>query len=126
MRYQVGKELSVGGQLALFHFNNILGNGKVWHTPSLRFNGDLQWNPLKELSISAYSAYVGGNYALSPSYQSIKLKPYLDIGFGAEYIVLQKLSVFLNFNNLLNNKYQRWQDYQAYGINIYGGVRLKF
>ncbi len=126
MRYQVGKELSVSSQLALFHFNNILGNAKVWHTPSFRFNGDLQWNPSKELSITAYSAYVGGNYALSPTYQSIKLKPYLDMGFGAEYIVLQKLSVFLNVNNLLNNKYQRWQAYQAYGINIYGGVRLKF
>jgi hypothetical protein len=126
MRYQVGKELSVGGQLALFHFNNILGNAKVWHTPSLRFNGDLQWNPLKDLSITAYMAYVGGNYAISPTYQTIKLKAFVDMGFGAEYIAWQKISLFLNCNNLLNNKYQRWQAYQVYGINIYGGVRLKF
>jgi hypothetical protein len=126
MRYQVGNNLSVGGQLAMFRFNNIVGNAKVWHTPSFRLNGDMQWNPLKDLSITAYMAYVGGNYAISPTYQTIKLKAFVDMGFGAEYIAWQKISLFLNCNNLLNNKYQRWQAYQVYGINIYGGVRLKF
>lgn len=126
LRYQVGNRISVGGQLALFYFNNLVGSAKVWHTPSMRINGDVLWQPIANLSLTAYSAYVAGNYAMSPSLQAVKLKPYLDMGFGAEYNVLEKLSLFININNLLNNKYQRWQAYQAYGINIYGGVRLKF
>lgn len=126
MRYQVGNTVSVGGQLAMFNFNNIVGSAKVWHTPSMRINGDVQWKPINDLTITAYSAYVGGNYAVSPTLQAVKLKPFVDMGFGAEYVAVQKLSLFINFNNLLNNKYQRWQAYQAYGINIYGGVRLKF
>jgi hypothetical protein len=28
--------------------------------------------------------------------------------------------------NLLNNKNQRWLGYDSYGINVYGGLRLKF
>lgn len=128
-RYQIGNTISVGAQLALFNYSghpNTLFNTKVWHTPGKRLNGDLLWSPIPELSISAYSAYVGGNYALDDNRHEVKLKAFLDLGFGAEYLAVKKLSFFLNCNNLLNNKYQRWLGYQAYGINIYGGVRLKF
>jgi outer membrane receptor protein involved in Fe transport len=48
------------------------------------------------------------------------------VGGNAEYQIVPRLSVFVQLNNLLNNKYQRWQYYEAYGLNIYGGLRLKF
>ena len=126
MRYQIGNNISVGGQLLLFNYYNIALNKHVWHMPTTRLNGDFLWNPIPELSLTAYLSYVGGNYALDSALQEVKLKPYIDMGFGSEYIAMKKISLFLNINNLLNNKYQRWQGYQAFGINIYGGVRLKF
>lgn len=126
LRYQIGNTISLGAQLIFFNYNDQSTNGKVWHTPNKRINGDFAWKPVPELTISAYGAYVGGNFALDSKLNEIKLKPYVDMGFGAEYAAMKKLSFFLNCNNLLNNKYQRWQGYQAYGINIYGGVRLKF
>ncbi|MES2479255.1 MAG: hypothetical protein V4561_09215 [Bacteroidota bacterium] len=126
LRYQIGNSISVGSQLLFFNYNNIAFSKRVWHMPSTRLNGDFLWNPIPELSLTAYMSYVGGNYALDTSLQEVKLKPYIDLGFGSEYIVMKKISLFLNINNLLNNKYQRWQGYQAFGINIYGGVRLKF
>lgn len=126
LRYQIGNSISVGSQLQLFNYSNIAYSKRVWHMPGTRLNGDFLWSPIPELSLTAYMSYVGANYALDTTLQEIKLKPYIDMGFGAEYIAMKKLSLFLNVNNLLNNKYQRWQGYQAFGINIYGGVRLKF
>jgi hypothetical protein len=126
MRYQIGNTLSVGAQLSIFNYSNLAANTKVWHTPTSRLNGDFSWQILPELSFNSYLALVSGNYALDKSLNPILLKSYVDMGFGAEYLPMKKLSFFLNFNNLLNSKYERWQGYQAYGINIYGGVRLKF
>lgn len=131
LRYQVGHTITFGAQFILFNYYNhnyFPANMKrrVWHTPNARLNGDFTWNPIPELSLSAYGAYVGGSYALDSAQNEVKLKAFIDIGFGAEYLAMKKLSFFLNFNNLLNNHYQRWLGYQAYGINIYGGVRLKF
>ncbi|MBL7712005.1 MAG: hypothetical protein JNL13_06065 [Chitinophagaceae bacterium] len=131
LRYQVGNTISFGAQLVLFNYYNhnyFPANMKrrVWHTPNTRMNGDFTWNPFPELSLSAYGAYVGSSYALDSAQNEVKLKGFVDLGFGAEYLAMKKLSFFLNFNNLLNNHYQRWLGYQAYGINIYGGVRLKF
>lgn len=126
MRYQMGKALSVGGSMSITNYSNIPTNTKVWHSPTTRINGDLSWQVIPELSLSAYSALVAGNYAMDTKLNPILLPSYVDMGFGAEYLPLPRLSFFAQFNNLLNNKYQRWQGYQAYGINIYGGVRLKF
>jgi outer membrane receptor protein involved in Fe transport len=36
------------------------------------------------------------------------------------------LSFWLNFNNLTNNKYYRWNNYRSYGINLLGGVSYSF
>ncbi|MFA6152890.1 MAG: TonB-dependent receptor [Chitinophagaceae bacterium] len=126
MRYQIGNTISVGAQFIIFKYSNILGSGRIWQTPTRRLNGDFQWNPIPELNFNAYGAYVSGSYALDSNLNEIKLKAFIDLGFGAEYLAMKKLSFFINCNNLLNNKYQRWNGYQAYGINIYGGLRLKF
>lgn len=126
MRYQIGNSISVGSQLLLFNYSNISFNKRAWHLPTTRINGDFLWQPIPELSLTAYMSYVGGNYALDTSLKEIKIKSYVDMGFGGEYMAMKKLSLYLNVNNLLNNKYQRWLGYQAFGINIYGGVRLKF
>jgi outer membrane receptor protein involved in Fe transport len=65
-------------------------------------------------------------YALQKGNKAVKLDPIMDIGGSAEYAFLNRLSAFVNANNLLNNKYQRWSGYQVYGMNIFGGIRLKF
>lgn len=126
MRYQISNAITVGVQLSVFKYYNILGSNRVWQTPNTQLNANVSWNPLPKLNISAYSSFLAGNYALDSASKEVKLNPILDLGFGAEYLVLKKLSLFLNCNNLLNNKYQRWLGYQSYGINIFGGVRLKF
>ena len=65
-------------------------------------------------------------YALNVAHQEVKLNGVFDVGAGAEYLFIPRLSAFINVNNLLNDRYQRWYQYEAYGLNVYGGLRLKF
>ena len=39
---------------------------------------------------------------------------------------MPKLNLWFQVNNLLNNKYQRWNQYQVLGLNVLGGVVYSF
>ena len=98
----------------------------VWEQPSLHLKGDLTVNPLPELSITAYFSVLSGMYARDAANRIVQMSPCTDLGGSAEYRLHTRLSVFAQVSNLLNSKYERWYGYQAYGLNIYGGLRLKF
>jgi hypothetical protein len=98
----------------------------VWHQPSLRIRADVMVRPIPKLTLSAYIYMLSGIHARDIYYNTITLKPFTDLGLNAEYQIIPRLSAFIQVNNLLNNKYERWRGYEAYGLNIYGGLRLKF
>jgi hypothetical protein len=125
LRYQIGNTISVGASTVVFNYYKKTYS-RVWQEPGLRFNADLSVNPVQALTLTAYASFVDQIYAIDHTNTEIKLNSYLDLGLSAEYQIMHKLSLFININNLLNNKYQRWYAYQAYGINIYGGLRFKF
>jgi outer membrane receptor protein involved in Fe transport len=51
---------------------------------------------------------------------------YADLNLGVEYRYSKNVSAFINFNNILNNKYERWYRYPVYGFNMLGGLTLTF
>jgi outer membrane receptor protein involved in Fe transport len=69
---------------------------------------------------------LGGIRARDVMFNALTLNPATDVSLSAEYQIIPRLSAFMQVNNLLNNKYQRWYGYEVYGFNIYGGLRLKF
>lgn len=125
IRYQVAQTFSLGfsGQWYNFYEKTF---EQVWHRPAIRFTGDFQLKPVDNLTVTAYASFIDQLYALEKNNRTIKLNTLLDIGAGAEYQIIDRLSVFLQANNLLNNTYQRWYQYDAFGINVFGGARLKF
>ena len=125
IRYQAAQTFSLGfsGQWMSFYKKSY---EQVWHRPAVRFTGDMMLQPLEKLTITAYVSFIDELYALDNNNRSIKLSSILDIGGAAEYEIIERINIFLNANNLLNNNYQRWYGYNAYGMNIFGGVRLKF
>lgn len=125
LRYQVGNAFAVGVNGTWYNFYEK-SYSRVWHEPSVRLGADLMVRPLPELTVTAYGTVLDQMYALDDMGTEKKLKGILDIGGGAEYQIIPRLSIFANVHNLLNNKYERWRGYEAYGFNIFGGLRLKF
>jgi hypothetical protein len=125
VQYQVATNLSVGVSAIFFNYYKSTYN-RVWHEPGVRVKGDLMWKPIPALTITGYATVLDRIYALNAIHQEVKLDGVFDIGAGVEYQIIPRLSAFVNVNNLLNDKYQRWYGYASYGANIYGGLRLKF
>lgn len=71
-------------------------------------------------------------YALSGSFyqdalgKSRKTKGAFDINAGASYQINDQFNVWLNSNNLLNSHYERWHNYPSLGLNVLGGIMIKF
>jgi len=123
-RYDVADIFSAGIGM---HYNKYSSdNGTVWHEPSFIVKGDLVICPIAKLTCTAYLSVLSGMKALNAQHEETSLPTTLDIGGNASYQIINRLSVFLQINNLLNNKNERWLGYQSYGLNIYGGLRLIF
>ncbi|WP_183557081.1 hypothetical protein [Mucilaginibacter sp. SP1R1] len=51
---------------------------------------------------------------------------FADLSGGVEYKATNKITVFVQANNILNTGYQNWLYYPNYGFNIFGGVGFSF
>ncbi|MES2702649.1 MAG: hypothetical protein V4649_08425 [Bacteroidota bacterium] len=130
-RYTVADRWSVGGSADFYSYYNIstrfAGPSQyVWHEPAMRIKADFTITPVKKLTCNAYLSILGGIQARDVPGNVVDLPTIFDAGVSAEYQLIPRLSVFAQINNLFNNKYQRWYGYDVYGLNIYGGLRLKF
>jgi hypothetical protein len=104
-------------------FNN---NGKAWNTVPMELTGALRWHAYKQVLIKAdFYMFGGGNY-LTKNNTSKSFKTGTDLSAGAEFKVNKMFSAWLDFNNILNNKYERWHNYEVYGFNVLGGLRITF
>lgn len=125
LRYTVGQTLSVGGSIIYTTYDADI-NRYAWHEPSLKLNADVMIRPMPKLLITGYLSVLDGMYAVDKANRSIKLPTVFDLGAGAEYSFIPRLSAFARVNNIFNNQYERWYGYRTYGFNIFGGLRLKF
>lgn len=100
---------------------------KAWHLPALESNISAIYRlPEQKIKVKG-ELYIANGAPYKTSERTIdNLKPLLDLSFGAEYFVTDQIGIFLDINNMLNNKRQRWNGYQVYGLNVLGGVFAKF
>ncbi|MEZ5015424.1 MAG: hypothetical protein R2800_00075 [Flavipsychrobacter sp.] len=125
IRYQIAHTFTLGfnGRWNNFYKHSFV---EVWHMPGIEFGADVAASPIKHLTITGYLSVKDELYALDKNNKKVKLNTIIDLGVGAEYEFIKRLSAFVNAYNLLNSGYQRWYGYDAYGMNVYGGIQLKF
>ncbi len=63
---------------------------------------------------------------LNNSNVEASINSFVDLNIGIEYRYSKTVALFLNLNNLTNNKYQRWFALPVYGFNILGGLAVSF
>lgn len=110
-------------------FNGYTGmknNAKAWNTVPVEINGALRWWAFKQVLLKVDYYMFGGGYYLDKNEVSHTFLPGSDLSAGAEFKFTKQLSAWLDVNNIFNNKYERWHNYQVYGLNLIGGVRFDF
>lgn len=110
-------------------FNGYTGmqrNAKAWHTIPMEFTSSLRWWAFDRLLLKGdFYFFNGGNYLLRSS-ESRALSGGSDLSAGAEFKINKQFSVWIDVNNILNDKYERWHNYEVYGLNLMGGILINF
>ncbi len=112
--------------LDLNTYTGLLDNAKAWELFPLKLTGSLRWNAFKEVLIKGDIAAFSGAKALLKDGSETNLKGGTDLSAGAEFKINKMFSAWLEIDNLLNSKYERWNNYPVYGLQVIGGVLVHF
>ena len=126
---------SMGTRLDLYQYD-LSTQGEAWHKPTWEFRVNNQVTPFQGLLLQANLNFMGGikarGYDLSDifgqtgPYQVVKLKTIADLQLKADYQITNRFAVFAEGNNILNGRNTRWLNYPVRGIQLIGGVSMKF
>lgn len=125
-KYQINEHFGLIGSGAWTSFTKKTDFNKIYHEPMMKIGAEVFAKPIKGLFVSAKLDYIDRLYYYSITQETEKMPSIVDLSIQGEYQIIPRLSVFLQLNNVLNNQYNRYYQYDVYGFNIIGGLRLKF
>lgn len=110
-------------------FNGYTGlkvNEKAWNTVPMEITGSIRWWAFERLLLKGDFYLFAGGKSLRSDNRAISFSGGSDLSAGAEYKINRQFSAFFDVNNILNDKYERWHNYEVYGVNLLGGVIFRF
>jgi hypothetical protein len=99
---------------------------KAWGLLPFEFNADLRWQIMKDLWIKGDLWLFDGAPYLGPDNLGHSSAGGADLSAGIEFRIARQVNLWLQMNNIFNDTYQRWNQYQVYGFNILGGIIFSF
>ena len=113
-------ELTLAGDYRAFNKN-------AYHIPTVEamLGAKYNFNDLLNVRFTTFTAIGAKQIDLTTATVGT-IAPMFDLNLGADYKISDNFALFLDLNNLLNQKYQRWNGYQVFGFNLIGGVQFKF
>lgn len=132
LAYRKDKKINLylNGQYAIYDTDVEL---EAWHRPEIKINLGGEYN-LQQKIISRLEVFYWGeqfaksvrNVNANTEIFAEKLDAIIDLNLGFEYRYTKRLSAFVDFNNLLGVRYERYQDYPTVGFNVFGGLTYSF
>lgn len=124
--YNIGEQFGATAGFNFQSFNKLEQEAKAWGLIPIEFNVGLNWQVLKDLRLRAdLFAWDGARY-LGKDGNHYKGETAFDLNAGAEFRILKNLNLWVQMNNIMNNRYERWHQYEVYGFNILGGITYSF
>ncbi len=122
--YLVGNMFKINGDIQILNYNsdNIVG-----HLPSMTYHVSAEYKPIKELVFKVGLNGMGRRYnqiVMNNSLKKVEVKGYTDMYARIDYRFMGKGRLWLQGSNLLNQKYQNWYGYNAFGITVMGGLSI--
>ncbi|MBC7887180.1 MAG: hypothetical protein H7Z13_04780 [Ferruginibacter sp.] len=119
-------KFTITGGLTFNGYTGMKDNDKAWGTIPLEITASMRWWAFKQVMLkSDFRAFTGGPYLLKSNVNKT-LSGAADLSAGLEFAINKNFSAWVDVNNIFNNKYERWHNYQVYGLNVLGGVIYKF
>ena len=123
--YRRGEQFSAKGVINHI-FTKLEQEKRAWGIIPLEVNASVRWQLLKDLWVKTeFWTWAGAPYRVK-NLDNRRGEPAFDLNAGAEFRISKNFNLWVQMNNILNNKYERWNQYQVYGFNILGGVVYSF
>lgn len=124
--FSFSEDLTVNGTLTQ-NFFSLDNNEKPWHLPSFIVNAEARYATLEgKLELVASAFVENGVPAQDINGETVNLGALFDVSVGGEFLISKNFGLFLQLNNLANNRRERWQYYPILGFNVLGGISARF
>jgi hypothetical protein len=123
--YTVGEKFSLISNLSLNGFH-LQDNAKAWGLLPLEWKTTLRAEVLKDLYVNTGLYIFDGPWSLTKQGKTNNLPMATDLSAGLEFKVYKNIKLWMQFNNIFNKEYQRWNQYPVYGFNFLGGIVFSF
>ncbi|MBW4890596.1 hypothetical protein KXQ82_12745 [Mucilaginibacter sp. HMF5004] len=122
--YKPSSDFDLFGRVE-FKDYQLATEAKAWNLPTFKLTAGTVIRINNLISVNG-SLMFRGNTNDSYNSQVVKISSFVDLSGGVEYKATNKISIFVQVNNLLSNNYQNWLYYPNYGFNIFGGLGYRF
>lgn len=128
LKYQLREKINfiAKGNYYLYKTKNLI---RAYHKPNFDLTFSAVYNLKNKIIMKADVFVLGNQFALTEVLQNNAyinqtklLKGVGDINLGVEYRYTKMLSFFVNFNNIANFRYYRWEKYPSQRFNLMAGI----
>lgn len=124
--YRRGEQFSAKGIINWNQFGRPEQEKRAWGIIPFEINASVRWQVLKDLWFrTELWTWAGAPFRVK-DLDNRRGQSAFDLNAGAEFRISRNFNLWVQMNNILNNKYERWNQYQVYGFNILGGVVYSF
>lgn len=99
---------------------------KLYYSPAFKANLSFRYNIVDKVSVYTRMTGYTNMQAKDRKGQDVTLKGCFDWSVGAEYRFIKRMTVFLDLNNLIAQRYYQWYDYPSYRFNFMAGLSFDF
>lgn len=126
LSYLQGEQFNVTAGVNINRYRDIQGQAEAWGLLPFEFKAALKWEAFKDFwaKVDLYT-FDGAQYR-APNGVAFKGGTGTDMNAGVEFRILPQLNLWFQMNNIFNDKYERWHQYQVYGFNVLGGIVFSF
>jgi hypothetical protein len=118
VQYNLGESLKILGNLKVIQYSTT-----VFHLPSFTFNLSAEYSPISSVLIKLGMQGVGTRYNRLLD-KSLLLNKYTDLYARLDYRFNGAGRIWIQGSNLLNQNYQTYYGYSAFGLTVMGGISI--
>lgn len=124
--YNLPNKLSLLGGITFNQYSNLSNNEEAWGMLPLELKGSLQWQIWKDILLKSDLYFFDGAKYKNKDGSIRNLDAAFDLNAGVEAKIFSRTHFWLQINNVFNNKYERWNQYEVLGLQVVAGLVYSF
>lgn len=135
LSYQLAEKIKIDG-IGRFYSYETKNQAYAWNLPTLQFVLRGNYNLYDKFLLNLDGTIEAGRKAMvygpgtgvkqENGQYYVSLGTIADVNLGLEYRYNTRVSIFLQGNNLLSQRYLRWYNYPVQPIQVMGGITARF